>query len=237
MSTKVNFEINLLSEEEIINIHNKYVEKSEEYYRKAHDEYQKLSDSEKQKWFNCDFPRLASFFDFKDWISKYNLKHVKKLLATCSGDCELEYISYDSITVCNYLQDKKYDLHTIDLDDKDYDMIIFNQTLEHLYNPFISMKNLYDHLKPGGYLYTTVPTINIPHQVPFHFWGMTPTGLCTLCASVGFNILECGYWGNISYINHIFTHFGWPNTSNIMIDDTIENVDHCQSQTWILVQK
>ena len=234
---KINFELNLLSDEDIRQLYKKHVNKPDEYYRKANDEYYKLSDLEKAEWSSKDFPRLASTFDFKEWVEKYDLKKVGKLLSTCSTDVELNYISYDDITVCDYTVDNKYDLHTLDLDDKDYDFIIFNQTLEHLHNPFVSMKNLYNHLKGGGYLYTTVPTINIPHQVPFHFWGMTPTGLCVLGASVGFNVLECGYWGNLSYINHIFTHFGWPNTSDVMIDGMIENVDHCQSQTWVLFQK
>jgi SAM-dependent methyltransferase len=234
---KINFELNLLSNEDIHQLYEKHVNKPDEYYRKANDEYHKLSDSEKAEWHSKDFPRLASTFDFKEWVEKYNLKHVGKLLSTCSTDVELNYITYDDITVCDYTIDNKYDLHTLDLDDKDYDFIIFNQTLEHLYNPFVSMKNLYDHLKDGGYLYTTVPTINIPHQVPFHFWGMTPTGLCALATSVDFNVLECGYWGNLSYINHIFSHFGWPNTSDVMIDDTIENVEQCQSQTWVLLKK
>lgn len=234
---KINFEINLLSESEIINLYETHVKKPDEYYRKANDEYHKLSEEEKKEWFSKDFPRLASLFDFREWIEKYNLRHVNKLLVTYENDCELRYISYDDITVCNYEQDKKYDLHTINLQDKDYDMIIFNQTLEHLYNPFVSMKNLFNHLKPNGYLYTTVPTINIPHMVPFHFWGMTPIGLCALSSSVGFKIIECGYWGNISYINHIFSNNCWPNTQNVMVNNTIENVNHCQSQTWVLLQK
>jgi SAM-dependent methyltransferase len=234
---KNSMEINLLSEEDITELYRKHVYKSTEYYQKANDEYHKLSNLEKSKWFPKDFPRLASTFDYKEWVIKYNLNHVGKLLSTCATDVELEYITYDNITICDYSMDKNYDLHTMDLCEKDYDMIIFNQTLEHLYNPFIAMKNLLDHLKPGGYLYTTVPTINIPHMVPFHFWGMTPTGLCVLGASVGFNVLECGYWGNLSYINHIFTHFGWPNTSDVMVNKIIDNVEHCQSQTWALFQK
>lgn len=234
---KINFEINILSEEDIIKLYQLHVDKPEEYYRKANDEYQKLSDIEKAEWFPKDFPRLASLFDYKEWVEKYNLNTVDKLLSTCASDPELKYIKCNDITVCDYTIDKKYDLHIIDLENKDYDMIIFNQTLEHLYNPFVAMKNLFNHLKPGGYLYTTVPTINIPHQVPFHFWGITPIGLCALGSSVGFKVLECGYWGNLSYINHIFTHFGWPNTANVMKDGLIENVDHCQSQTWVLLQK
>jgi len=234
---KINLEVNLLDIDEINDLYKKHVDKPDEYFRKANDEYHKLSDAEKARSFPCDFPRLASLFDYKEWVQKHNLSHIGKLLATCGSDPELEYITCNQITICDYLVDEKYDLHTINLEDKDYDMIIFNQTLEHLYNPFISMKNIYDHLKPGGYLYTTVPTINIPHQVPFHFWGITPTGLCTLSASVGFEILECGYWGNLSYINHIFKHNGWPNTFDVMKDEIIENVENCQSQTWVLLRK
>jgi len=234
---KVNFEISTLSESDIIKLYETYVKKPEEYFRKANDEYHKLSDFEKSKWFSKDFPRLASIFEFKEWIQKYNLHHVEKLLSTCSGDFELEYVSYDNITLCEYFVDKKYDLHSLDLEEKEYDFVIFNQTLEHLYNPFLAMKNLYNHLKPGGFLYTTVPTINIPHELPFHFWGITPIGMCALSKSVGFNVLECGYWGNLSYINHIFKHDGWPNTSDVMIDGMIENVENCQSQTWVLLQK
>lgn len=234
---KVTLDINTFSEDEIVEIYETYVKKPEEYFRKVNDEYHKLSNYEKSKWFSKDFPRLASIIEFKEWIQKYNLQHVGKLLSTCYGDFELEYIKYDTITICEYFADKKYDLHTLDIDEKEHDFIIFNQTLEHLYNPFIAMTNLFNHLKKGGFLYTTVPTINIPHELPFHFWGITPTGLCTLSKSVGFNILECGYWGNLSYINHIFTHRDWPNTDDVMIDDTIENVEHCQTQTWILLQK
>lgn len=234
---KINLELNLLSDEYIQQLYDKYVKKSDDYYEKANIEYHKLSDVEKSDWSTKDFPRLASIFDFKEWIEKYNLKYAEKVLSTCSSDVELNYITYDDITICDYTIDNRYDLHNLNLVDKNYDFIIFNQTLEHLYNPFVSMKNLYNHLKIGGYLYTTVPTINIPHQVPFHFWGMTPTGLCVLAASIDFNVLECGHWGNLSYINHIFSNFGWPNTSDVMTNGVIKNVEHCQSQTWVLLQK
>jgi len=234
---KINLELNLLSVKEIDNLYKKYVLKPEEYYQKANQRYQELSDYDKIKFDRYDFPRLASLFDYQDWVEKYSLNHVGKLLSTCQNDLELDYITFDEITVCDYEKDERYDLHTMSLDDKDYDMIIFNQTIEHLYNPFVAMKNLYNHLKPGGYLYTTVSIINIPHIVPFHFWGVYPTGLCTLSASVGFNILECGYWGNHNYINKIFNINGWVNISEIIMDGEIENVDHCQCQTWVLVQK
>ncbi|MFZ9376981.1 MAG: class I SAM-dependent methyltransferase [Candidatus Fonsibacter ubiquis] len=225
------------SENEIMEIYNKYVKKEPSYYEKVDEKYSNLTQSQKDKFFNTDFPRVASLFDFEEWVKTYNLNSINSLLSTCRGDFELEYIKCNNITYCEY-DGKNNDLHTLNLDKKNYDMIIFNQTLEHLYNPFICMKNLFDHLKPGGYLYTTVPTVNIPHMVPFHFWGMTPMGLCMLSKSVGFNILECGFWGNYQYINYIFSHGSWQNNSVVFDNNLkIKSTSLCQAQTWILIQK
>ena len=120
---------------------------------------------------------------------------------------------------------------------KNYDFIIFNQTIEHLYNPFLCLKNLYDHLNNNGFLYTSVPTINIPHMTPIHFWGVTPIGLCLLMKSVGFQILECGYWGSRKYIEYIFQNNNWPGYNDISNDYDLGYDPVCQAQTWILVKK
>lgn len=234
----MNIDLKLFSEDEIVKIYEKYVLKDESYYNKSNDRYQNMSKDDKEKFFNVDFPRVSSLFDFCDWIEKYDIKSGNSLLSTHSGDYELEYINYENISYFDYRGNGIGDLHTINLEKKDYDFVIFNQTLEHLYNPFIGMKNLFDHIKPGGYLYTTVPTINIPHMVPFHFWGITPIGLCMLSKSVGFDICECGFWGNYEYLGYLFTYNDWPNNDAVFDDNgKINNVDLCMSQTWILVQK
>jgi SAM-dependent methyltransferase len=228
----------VFSEQEIVEIYNTYVKKNESYYNKSHERYSELSNLDKEKFFNIDFPRVASIFDFKDWIEKYNLKNVKSLLSTYRDDYELEYVNPENVIYCEYGKNGQNDLHTLNLEKKDFDFIIVNQTFEHLYNPFVCMKNLFDHLKPGGYLYTTVPTINIPHMVPFHFWGITPIGLCILGKSVGFEICECGFWGNHEYLGHIFTQGGWPNNNDVFdTNGVIKNNDLCQAQTWVLLQK
>jgi SAM-dependent methyltransferase len=234
----MNVNFKLFSEQEIIDTYKTYVVKDKSYYTKANDEYKKLSSKDKEKLFSTDFPRVASLFDYKEWVEKYDLKSPESLLSTFRGDLELQYVNPNNITYFEYMGNGDGDLHTINLGERNFDFIIFNQTLEHLYNPFLCMKNLYDHLKPGGYLYTTVPTINIPHMVPFHFWGMTPIGLCMLGKSVGFNVCECGFWGNYEYLGHIFTYNEWPNNDGVFDDDgNIKTTDLCQSQTWVLLQK
>jgi SAM-dependent methyltransferase len=221
--------------ENIYSIYNKHIIKPNSYYERFSKINEYLSEPELIKYKNIDPPRVVSIIDFKEWIEKFNIKTGDKLLYTCESDPELCYIDYSNKT---YLPYPPYDLHNFDIEEKNHDLVIFNQTIEHLYNPFIAIQNLYDHTKDGGFLYTTVPTINIPHMTPIHFWGITPIGLCLLMMSVGFNVVECGYWGNKKYIDYIFTNNDWPGYKDISITDFNLGCDNvCQSQTWILVQK
>ena len=94
------------------------------------------------------------------------------------------------------------DLHTFVAEEK-HDFFLFNQTLEHVYNPFMVVKNIAKNLVEGGYVFTSVPTINIPHATPFNFSMWYPMGLATLFKSAGFEVLEIGQWGNVTYISKI----------------------------------
>ena len=49
---KINLEVNLLDIDEINDLYKKHVDKPDEYFRKANDEYHKLSDSEKSEIIN-----------------------------------------------------------------------------------------------------------------------------------------------------------------------------------------
>lgn len=185
---------------------------------------------------NKDFPRVWCVLDFQNWLKKYNLGHFKKVLLTCDSDPEIEHITWDECYYAPY-KDGQNDLHDFNVDHKDFDFITFHQTLEHLYNPFISMLNLYDHLRTDGYIFTSVPTINIPHAMPFHFNGFTPMGLCLLMKSCGFKIKEIGFWGNRQYINHIFEYNEWPDYRKLIENGIIKNEKDKNVQCWILAQK
>ena len=100
----------------------------------------------------------------------------------------MEFIFPSKKTLVSY---PEYDLHTIASTtefENEFDFFLFNQTIEHLYNPFEAMKQVYEIVKPGGYVFTSVPTINIPHMTPIHFNGYTPMGLAMLFTPM--NILE-----------------------------------------------
>jgi SAM-dependent methyltransferase len=225
------------TQNELYDIFVKHVQKDESYFTKNNNVISKLTSDGKSFWKNKDVPRLFSILDFKEWVKKYNIVEGEKLFYTDNSDIELNFIKYKNKKLFLY-DGFNHDLHNINHNEKDFDFILFNQTIEHLYNPFICMQNLFNHLKSGGYLYTTAPTINIPHMTPIHFWGVTPMGLCVLGKSVGLEIMECGYWGNNKYIDYIFKNNNWPDytqvcDSNNLIDNNFVN----QSQTWALFKK
>lgn len=223
------------TEQEIQDTYNKFVRKDSQYLKKLSPLPLELN-TKNWKWEGKDFPRVPCILDFREWVQKYNLTNVDKLLCTSLSDPELEFVTYNEKEYMPY-ENGNGDFHTLLLD-KQFDFIVFNQTIEHLYNPFLSLKNLYDITKEGGYLFTSVPTINIPHMVPFHFNGYTPIGLCMLMKSIGFEIVELGYWGNYKYLSQLFSKHDWPSYQDLIDQNgNITNEPQNTMQCWILVKK
>jgi hypothetical protein len=187
------------------------------------------------RWDFRDYPRAISLLDFNSWINKYSIRP-KNLAYTYGEDPELKIIESDNYINLEYDPIKKSgDLHTLD-ESKKYDFFLFNQTLEHLYNPFVCVKNIHKSLVSGGYVFTSVPTINIPHSTPIHFNGFTPMGLFMLFKTCGFNIIETGQWGNLEYIKKMFSTHTWPGYKDLNphgLKNEEENVVSC----WILAKK
>jgi len=230
------------TEEEINQIYNISVKKSESYFS-MHDT---LKDSEKillddvfshplYKWDTRDYPRAMAILDFRDWIEKHGIIS-KNMAYTHPDDPELKLIKYENSTSLVYDPNKNIgDLHLLN-DQKKYDFFLFNQTLEHLYNPYVSVKNIYNSMIDGGYVFTSVPTINIPHSTPIHFNGLNPMGLSMLFKTCGFEIIETGQWGNNEYINSIFTNHSWPGYSGLS-ESGRKNQELNVVSCWILAKK
>ena len=65
-------------------------------------------------------------------------------------------------------------------------MTILLQALEHLYDPVLSLRSLFDAMAPGGYLFTSVPHLNHLHMGQFFFSMPTPWGLALWAEMAGF---------------------------------------------------
>jgi SAM-dependent methyltransferase len=185
-------------------------------------------------WGHYDFPRSWGILDFIEWNKKYNIK-IDHLGYTCDSDPELEFITPTKKTLIPY---PPYDLHTISTSFKnEFDFFLFNQTIEHLYNPYEAIKQIYETVKPGGYVFTSAPTINIPHLTPIHFNGFTPMGLAMLFKSANFEIIEIGQWGNLDYIKQLWTTHSWPGYNVLHKKNVVTNEERNVCQCWILAKK
>ena len=185
-------------------------------------------------WGDRDFPRVWCVLDFIEWTRKYNI-NIEHLGYTCNSDPELEFITPLNKTLVSYPQ---YDLHNVSEHFKNkFDFFMFNQTIEHLYNPFEAIKQIYETIKSGGYVFTSVPTINIPHMTPIHFNGYTPMGLVMLFKTANFEIIEMGQWGNLDYLQKLWENHEWLGYDKLLKNGIITNEEKNVCQCWILARK
>ena len=225
----------MFTEEEINKVYLDKVKLPEEYFKKYDFFPQCPVKKYNYNWDYYDFPRNCCILDFIDWTRKHQIHNVEHIGCTCESDPELEFITSTKKTFTPYPQ---YDLHTISNHFKnEFDFFIFNQTLEHLYNPFEAVKQIYEIVKSGGYVFTSVPTINIPHMTPIHFNGFTPMGLAMLFKTANFEIIEIGQWGNYEYISKLWDSHNWPGYNILNKNNIIKNEEKNVCQCWILVKK
>ena len=189
------------------------------------------------KWEGKDLPRVMALLEFRRMSMERKLEAKELLTFNGINDPELAYLPTQNHDNVEYLDNpEKFDLHTLDLDKKDYDFIICNQTLEHLVNPIQCLENLNHHLKPGGYFYTNVPANNIPHDVPHHFYtGFTPVGLGAICEAAGFELVEIGQWGNLDYMMLMMGNQTWPDYTCMRMPG--KNEPQNPIITWVLARK
>lgn len=225
--------IKTYNEEELVKLYNEKIKKSNEYFNKYSNINLKSHSNNKsiKNWINMDLPRIFAILDLQEWIDKYELKNIKSLGYTSNIDPEILFFDSEEKTKMEY---PEYDLHISykEFENK-FDFFMFNQTLEHLYNPLLSLKNIYRYIKQGGYVFTSVPNINIPHSTPIHYGGINPMGLGVLFISAGFEIVETGQWGNFNYLEKLFRTHSWPSLNNCPTYNEEKNVAQC----WILAKK
>jgi len=79
-----------------------------------------------------------------------------------------------------------------------YDLIIADQVFEHLQWPTRAARNLFEMLKPGGYLILAVPFLLRVHKSPIDCSRWTEQGLSHLLQEAGFTAesIRTDSWGN-----------------------------------------
>ena len=203
----------LLAADEIQQLFERHVRVNDT--REYSNRYSRLPLSENRRtwrWQGKDVARVVAVLEFGRYCTQYHLSARHLLTFNGAADPELEYLSFEAHSNFNYADDPtRFDLHRLGIPEAAYDFAMVNQTLEHVYNPFVCLENVRQYLVPGAYIYANAPAVNIAHSTPFHFYtGFTPTGFACLFRSTGFEVLEIGQWGNQDYLNRLFKTQAWP---------------------------
>jgi len=83
-----------------------------------------------------------------------------------------------------------YDGHRIPFEDAQFDSVLCNQVLEHVFQPDEFLLEIKRILKPGGKLLISVPFLWNEHEEPLDFARYSSYGLQYLLRKRGFEILE-----------------------------------------------
>jgi len=128
--------------------------------------------------------------------------------AEISGDAHVSkpWRSYVSL---NY---PEFDLCAPLRDRGKFDVVICEQVIEHVIDPWAAADNLRGLSSPGGHVIVSTPFLIRVHELPMYgmpdYWRFTPRGLRTLLERAGLEVETVGSWGNRSCVVGNFDH--WP---------------------------
>ncbi|MCB0977108.1 MAG: class I SAM-dependent methyltransferase [Acidimicrobiales bacterium] len=116
--------------------------------------------------------------------------------AEISGDAQKKF-SWKSFTSLNY---PEFDLCAPITAEERFDVVICEQVLEHVIDPFLAVDHLFELTRPGGHLVVSTPFLIKQHELPlfamFDYWRFTPRGLKLMLERSGFEVDHVTSWGN-----------------------------------------
>jgi hypothetical protein len=81
-----------------------------------------------------------------------------------------------------------------------YDVVICEQVLEHVVDPYAAAGSLRGLCVPGGHVVVSTPFLVRVHELPQYglpdYWRFTPHGLRVLLEHVGLQVDKVAAWGN-----------------------------------------
>lgn len=98
----------------------------------------------------------------------------------------------------------QFDLCAVTSIERDYDVVLCEQVLEHVPDPIAAVQTLFKLVRPGGHLIVNTPFLIRIHEYPADYWRFTPQGLRRLLEHAGFVVEEVGSWGNRSAVRANF---------------------------------
>jgi hypothetical protein len=194
----------------------------------------------KQWWHGKEFSRVICLLDFHRWSLKHGFAITNHLLVTDPNDPELRFMRANSMVQYVHQPEKLLgDLHLIDdpsVRDLFFDFVLFSQTLEHLYDPFLCLVNIRAKMRVGGLIFTSVPTVNHQHMTPHHFFHYTPMGLTAIMHNAGFEVLELGQYGSWQFENNILGQLSWADYHSYVRGGILDIDPQRPDNIWVLAR-
>lgn len=76
------------------------------------------------------------------------------------------------------------------------DLVICEQVLEHVRDPYLAVRNLCRLVRPGGGVLVSTPFLVRIHDHPEDHWRFTPSGMRLLLEAAGLEVEWVRSWGN-----------------------------------------
>jgi SAM-dependent methyltransferase len=108
------------------------------------------------------------------------------------------------------LEYPEYDICCDEIDlTSSFDIIFCEQVLEHIWQPQKALNNLYQWIKPGGWLVVSTPFLVKIHKCPEDYWRFTPDCLYRMLIEADFKVEKHTSWGNESCVKANLTPGPW----------------------------
>lgn len=91
--------------------------------------------------------------------------------------------------------------------DRTFDVVLCEQVLEHVRDPWAAVRTLHDLCRPGGHVVVSTPFLIKIHNEPADYWRFTVPGLRLLLESSGLEVLTAQSWGNRACVRANFRHW------------------------------
>lgn len=85
----------------------------------------------------------------------------------------------------------------IPLPDASVDVVLFNQVLEHVVDPDLSLQEIFRVLKPNGVMFASVPHVSPVHLEPYDFRRYTDLGLRQILEKHNYSDIEIDLSGGV----------------------------------------
>lgn len=106
-----------------------------------------------------------------------------------------ERLSYPEFDICSSALDRTFDV------------VICEQVLEHVRNPWAAVRTLGNLCRPGGHIVVSTPFLIKVHNEPADYWRFTVAGLRLLLEEAGLEVVSATSWGNRACVRANLHHW------------------------------